>query len=119
VSAIDANRFRTALLEERSRVAAAREYIHAETPPASGDRGEPALDEHLADNASDTLGREIDYTLEENAEHVLWEIDHALTRIEEGTFGRCETCGEEIGAERLEAIPYATQCIACKRRDGA
>ena len=43
-------------------------------------------------------------------------IDGALRRIDEGTFGVCETCGQAISEERLEAIPYATQCIDCRRK---
>ena len=42
-------------------------------------------------------------------------IDAALARIDAGTYGTCERCGRPIGQERLEAIPYATLCIDCKR----
>ena len=73
-------------------------------------------DNHLAETASVTLDREIDYSLEENSEQVLRAIDGALRRIDEGTFGICETCGQPISEERLEAIPYATQCIDCRRK---
>jgi RNA polymerase-binding protein DksA len=75
------------------------------------------LDNHLAETASVTLDREIDYTLEENAEHVLAAIDSALARIDEGSFGICRTCGRPIAEERLQALPYTTQCIDCKRRE--
>jgi RNA polymerase-binding protein DksA len=75
------------------------------------------LDNHLAETASVTLDREIDYTLEENAEHVLSAIDSALARIDEGSFGICRTCGQPIAQERLQALPYTTQCIDCKRRE--
>jgi DnaK suppressor protein len=47
---------------------------------------------------------------------VLQEIDEALERIEAGTYGVCAVCGEPIPDERLEAVPYATLCIADKRR---
>jgi len=75
------------------------------------------IDNHLAETATATLDREIDYTLEENSEHVLAGIDAALERIDDGTFGKCVTCGREIAEDRLAAIPWATQCIDCKRRD--
>jgi len=75
------------------------------------------IDNHLAETATATLDREIDYTLEENSEHVLAAIDAALERMEEGTFGKCATCGREIAEDRLAAIPWATQCIDCKRRE--
>ncbi|MGH3048103.1 MAG: TraR/DksA family transcriptional regulator, partial [Gaiellaceae bacterium] len=76
---------------------------------------EETYDNHLADSATATLNREIDYTLEENSEHVLSSIDEALLRIENGTYGICVRCGSPIAEERLEAIPYATRCIDCQR----
>jgi RNA polymerase-binding protein DksA len=117
---IDTDRFRTILLEERQRVVDAISYLHDETPGSLEEETEEmigSVDNHLAETASATLDREIDYTLEENSEHVLAEIDSALARIQTGTYGTCRTCGQPISEERLEAIPYATQCIDCKRRE--
>ena len=119
MSAVDTQRFKDMLLEERQRVADAIEYLHEETPGSLEDETEEIVgtsDNHLAETASATLDREIDYTLEDNAEQVLASIDAALARIEDGTYGVCETCGQPISEERLEAIPYATQCIDCKRK---
>jgi RNA polymerase-binding protein DksA len=117
MSVIDTDRFRDALLEERRRVAAAIENIHDEHPGSMADEtGEDAaFDNHLADTATETYDRELDYTLEENSEHVLADIDAALSRIEEGTYGICTNCGKQIPEERLEARPWATLCIDCKR----
>jgi DnaK suppressor protein len=119
VSAVDTERFRGILEEERQRVLDAINYLHEETPGSLEDETEEIVgnsDNHLGDTATATLDREIDYSLEENSEHVLRSIDAALQRIEDGTFGTCETCGQPISAERLEAIPYATQCIDCRRK---
>ena len=58
----------------------------------------------------------MDQTLEENSEHVLAAIDEALKRIDNGTYGVCQSCGRPIQPERLEFLPYATLCIDCKRR---
>jgi RNA polymerase-binding protein DksA len=115
--AIDTDRFRTALLEERERVAAAIENLHAETPGSlTDDSGEEtAYDNHLGDTATVTYDRELGYTLEENSEHVLAEIDAALKRIEDGTYGVCSNCATEIPEERLDARPWATLCIDCQR----
>jgi DnaK suppressor protein len=117
VSAIDTNRFRVALVEERARVAAALENLHEETAGTlSEDAGEEAAyDNHLGDTATETYDRELDYTLEENSEHLLGEIDAALKRIDDGTYGVCTNCGKQIPAERLEARPWATLCIDCQR----
>jgi RNA polymerase-binding protein DksA len=118
VSAIDTERFRSTLLEERQRVIDAIEYLHEENPGSQRDEtGEVPMDNHPADAATETFDREVDYTLEENSEHVLAAIDAALERIQEGTFGICRTCGQPIGEERLAAIPWATQCIDCKRKE--
>lgn len=117
MSSIETDRFREALLAERQRVADAIEYLHEENPGSLQDESdEIALDNHLAEEASITLDREIDSTLGENSEHLLGEIDAALGRIESSTYGTCATCGKPIGEERLDAIPWATQCIECKRR---
>jgi len=57
----------------------------------------------------------MEQSLEDNAEHLLASIESALARLDDGTYGRCERCGQPISEERLEALPYATRCIECKR----
>jgi RNA polymerase-binding transcription factor DksA len=107
------------LEEERLRVVAAISYLHEENPGTIEDETEEivgATDNHLAETASVTLDREIDYSLEENSGHVLMSIEGALARIEDGSYGRCGSCGGTISEERLEAVPWATECIDCKRR---
>jgi RNA polymerase-binding protein DksA len=117
VNALDTDRFREALLEERQRVEAAIQNLHDENPGTlAEDAGEEtAYDNHLADTATETYDRELDYTLEENSERVLAEIDGALGRIEAGIYGICKNCGKQIAEERLEALPWATLCIDCAR----
>ena len=119
MTTVDAERFRTILEEERRRVVAAISYLHEENPGSIIDETEEigGTDNHLAETATVTLDREIDYTLEENSEHVLTEIDGALRRIADGSFGRCRTCDGLIPEERLEALPWATECIDCRRRE--
>jgi DnaK suppressor protein len=113
---LNTEHFRTLLLERRGRVANALHHLHEQNSNSLEDETEEeTYDNHLADSATATLNREIDYTLEENSEHVLAAIEEALSRIEEGTFGTCVRCGRAIAEERLEAIPYATRCIDCKR----
>jgi DnaK suppressor protein len=113
---LNTEHFRDLLLERRSQVANALNHLHEQNSNSLEDETEEeTYDNHLADSATATLNREIDYTLEENSEHVLAAIEEALSRIEEGTFGTCVRCGRAIAEERLEAIPYATRCIDCKR----
>ena len=114
----DVERFRRQLQEERVRVVSAIDNLRREHPGSMQDEvDESPLDNHLAETASVTIDREIDYSLEENEERVLAAIDAALARIQAGMYGRCERCGEEIEEQRLEAIPYATLCFEDKRRD--
>ena len=115
-SVVNAEQFRTLLLEERRRVANGLHHLHEQNSGSIEDETEEeTYDNHLADSATATLNREIDYTLEENSEHVLAAIEEALRRIDEGSFGTCARCGKPIAEERLEAIPYAIRCIDCKR----
>jgi RNA polymerase-binding protein DksA len=113
---VDTERFRQMLVAERDRVTATIEHFHeANSRSLEEETGEETYDNHLADSATATLNREIDYSLEENSEHVLGAVRQALERIENGTFGTCVRCGKQIAEERLEAIPYATRCIDCQR----
>jgi DnaK suppressor protein len=113
--AVDVERFKELLEEERRRVVDAIEYLHKENPGSIEEETEDETSNNIAEAATATLDREIDYTLEENSEHVLAEIEGALKRIEEGTYGVCVNCGKPIAEERLTAIPWATYCIDCKR----
>jgi RNA polymerase-binding protein DksA len=112
VTTVDNELFRARLLEERTRVERAGRENHGS---AEEETEETTFDNHLGDAASVTFDREMGYSLEENSGNVLGAIDEALQRIEEGTFGTCARCGKMIAAERLEAMPYATKCIDCKR----
>ena len=111
---MDTELFRKILIDERDRVTLTVENLH-EVGSLEDETGEETYDNHLADSATATLNREIDYSLEENSGHVLTAIDEALGRIESGTFGTCGRCGKPIAEDRLDAIPYANRCIDCKR----
>jgi RNA polymerase-binding transcription factor len=113
---IDVDRLRLALESERARLRHAMAAVHHDGSLME-ETGDLAIGsgDHLADSASETYMRELDEGLEENAEHLLVEIEAALARIDAGTYGLCSVCGREIGEERLEAVPYATLCIEDKR----
>ena len=115
---IDTEDFRKRLLEERKRVKEAIDYFHEENPGSIKDETQDSTaNNHPADVATVTFDRELDYSLEENEERLLGAIDAALKRIDEETYGICSTCSRPIGDERLEALPWATQCIDCKRKE--
>ncbi len=109
---MNTDRFRDLLLEERTRVTDAIEYLQKEN---AGSLEEEVPETGQADTATVTVDREMDYSLEENSAHVLKEIDAALERIGDGSYGKCVRCGKPIGVDRLEARPYATLCIEDQR----
>src|SRR3954453_5005280 len=111
---IDTDHFRVQLLKGRERVQSTVTHLHSDHPGRLDEDAEEtagAADNFMGDLARATLDREVDYTLAENSEQVLTEIDAALQRIEGGTYGKCGICGKEIGAGRLEAHPWAAPCI--------
>jgi RNA polymerase-binding protein DksA len=111
---IDTDHFRTLLLDERERVQRAITGLKNEHPGSLEDETDElatANDNHMGDLATDTLNREIDYSLESNSEQHLAEIDAALKRIDDGSYGTCVVGGEQIPQERLEAMPWASLCI--------
>ena len=111
---IDTTKFRELLLSERERVQATIEHLHGDHQGSLEDETEElgtANDNHMGDLATATLNREIDYSLGENAEQRLSEIEGALKRIDDGTYGTCVVGGEQIDEQRLEAMPWASLCI--------
>jgi DnaK suppressor protein len=78
--------------------------------------GEVGFDEEFADTGSFTFERERDLSLVGNAKDLIDKVEHALARIDAGRFGRCGACGGPIEAERLDALPYTTLCLADARQ---
>jgi DnaK suppressor protein len=100
-------------------VAALRADIdRAETDIASrlGDAVSDAGDDQ-ADQGAKTFEREHELALTHNARELLVQNERAIGRIEAGTYGTCESCGEAIGKARLQAFPRATLCVSCKQRE--
>jgi RNA polymerase-binding protein DksA len=120
VSTIDTAPYRKRLEEERARLLHAVSFLERENPGSMseelGELAEGGTDNHLGDTATAMYDRELDEGLEEGAQQTLSEIDAALQRIEDGTYGICENCGKPIGAERLAAIPWTRLCIDDQRR---
>lgn len=109
------------LLDERERMLKELgffdENYHETTRTASGDLS--AYSFHMADQGTDAMEREKAFLLASKEGRQLYRIDEALRRLykEPEGFGHCIDCDQQIDWERLEALPYATQCIACKERE--
>jgi RNA polymerase-binding protein DksA len=69
---------------------------------------------HMADLATDTYDREFSLDLASNERQLLYEINEALKRLQEGNFGICEECKSSISKTRLKAIPYTRLCLKCQ-----
>jgi len=71
---------------------------------------------HMADVATDTYDREFSLGLASNERQSLYELDDAIKKIEEGTFGVCEECKSFITKTRLKVVPFARLCVKCQER---
>jgi RNA polymerase-binding protein DksA len=120
VSTIDTAKYKKLLEEEKARLLSAVDFLVKENPGSISDElgelAEGGTDNHLGDTATAMYDRELDEGLEEGARETLGEIEAALQRIDAGTYGNCEGCGDPIGADRLSAIPWARLCIDDQRR---
>ena len=67
----------------------------------------------MAELGSGNFDQELTLSLLGNEEDALEQIEAAIERIEEGSYGRCQTCGGRIRKSRLQAIPYVAQCVRC------
>jgi RNA polymerase-binding protein DksA len=70
-----------------------------------------------ADAGTKTFEREHEMSLANNSRDLLLQVERALARLDAGTYGRCENCGNPIPKARLQAFPRATLCVACKQRE--
>jgi RNA polymerase-binding protein DksA len=120
MTTIDTVEYRKRLEDERSRITHVVDFLEKENPGSMtdelGELAEGGTDNHVGDMASAMYDRQLEAGLEESAQQTLLEIDAALRRIGNGSYGVCEVCGEPIGVLRLSAIPWARLCIDDQRR---
>jgi RNA polymerase-binding protein DksA len=111
---IDLEAAKTTLREERDRV------VNQMVELGSDESGEltGAVDYGVAfaDGGAATAERTEVLGLVETLKHRLDDIDAALSKIAEGTYGTCEVCGEDIGQDRMEFRPTSTRCVDCKNK---
>ena len=110
---MDLDDVRRRLDEERTRLEGLREGfddLSAESEEASLSELS-SLDQHQADVGTETFEREKDLSIIERVEAELADVERALSRLDDGTYGTCEACGEPIGDARLDAMPAARLCL--------
>lgn len=107
---------RKALLEERERLTRHSEALRAEADSLAADReaGDTQFDEESGEGDTLAVERERDLVLSAQALHLVQEIDHALEKIDAGTYGICEISGQPIPKDRLRAIPWARERVEFK-----
>jgi RNA polymerase-binding protein DksA len=107
---IDLEAARASLIAERDRLRAELgEPIEGPGPMTYGSQ---------AAAASQVFEQQRDLALRDRSRAELEKVTAALTRLEDGSFGTCTSCGNPIAPERLEAIPWAPTCIDCARKAG-
>ncbi|MBI3325050.1 MAG: TraR/DksA C4-type zinc finger protein [Candidatus Omnitrophica bacterium] len=109
--------FRDLLMQERSKVAGEIRSIAQDASKnpreASGDLS--AYTVHMADMSADTYEREMAMNIVSSEQEVLYQIEDAIKRIDDGTYGTCLQCNKPITMSRLKAVPYTAMCIECQR----
>ena len=124
MAATSTTRTPTADLDARSRLTAEQLAAAARVAALERDvsemlesaKGGATDDEHDAEGATVAFERAQAMAMLEEARTQLGALDHALVLLEQGRYGRCESCGQDIAAERLAARPAATLCISCASR---
>ena len=109
------DRFQKRLEEEKTRLEELideyeRELEVARLTESSSDR---SPDPGNAEASSMKMEYAKELSIEQNTVDLLRKVDHALERVAAGEYGICETCGKPIPVERLDVLPYSTQCVEC------
>jgi DnaK suppressor protein len=104
---------RERLIAERDRLVSVREAASRLSTAANdaAERELSSVDQHPAEQATETLEREIDLSVLVSVDAELAEVTAALARVEAGTYGKCEICGKQIAEGRLEAMPATRYCV--------
>jgi len=112
----DLEKCRKLLLDKRRTLLEEMGYIEeahgATIKEATGDLTHYSY--HMADQGTDNMERELAFARGSKSRRLLYHIDEALRRVEEGTYGKCHGCGRQIQLPRLRAVPHARLCIQCK-----
>jgi DnaK suppressor protein len=85
-----------------------------ERPPDGGSR--PQYGKRIGDHTSDALETRRNVAAADTLRGQRAEVTRALAKLDEGSYGRCDGCGQPIGDDRLEALPWAAECVACRAK---
>ncbi|MFA5096072.1 MAG: TraR/DksA family transcriptional regulator [Candidatus Omnitrophota bacterium] len=115
----DLTYFRKLILQRKEEIVTEIKHISEDTlkksqRDAAGDIS--GYTYHMADIATDTYDREFSMGIASNERKIVYDIDDAIKRIEDGSYGTCEDCKGIIAKTRLKAIPYARLCLKCQEK---
>lgn len=114
---MDLDLARQRLSDERERLTQVKDELKSASENERESTSElSSMDQHQADIATELFDRERDLGILEAVEGELAEVERALGRIDDGSYGTCEACGQPIGDARLEAQPYARLCVEDQQR---
>ena len=110
--------YKKLLLKTKDQITGDIRNLSDENSGSGNDRGGDVSGHalHMADVATDMYDREFTLTLASNDRELLHEVDEALGRIKDGTFGVCTSCKKTIPVTRLKAIPHARTCMKCQEK---
>ena len=116
----DLKKYKELLLKEREKIGGGLNHIASESlktsqRDASGDLSGYSF--HMADMASDNYEMEFSLGRASEEQDLIYSVDEALKRIEDGTYGNCPQCGKQIPKKRLNAIPHTELCISCQTKN--
>ena len=116
----ETDKFKKLLLKKREELISSVNHFTGDTrrqsqKEASGDLSGYTL--HMADMASDNYDRELSFNLASGERETLLQIDEALRRIEDRSYGKCLMCKKKISKRRLSAVPHAKLCLKCKQQE--
>ena len=77
---------------------------------------EEPVEKDFAEQATQSENDDVLAALDDEAQHMIMQVDAALTRIDQGAYGVCKDCGEPIPDNRLQAAPFVTTCIICAEK---
>ena len=116
----DAQKWKKALNEERSKLTeqlrnVEQGLLKKSQRDSTGDLSGYSF--HMADVGTDNFDRDVSLAHASTDQRIVYEVDEALKRIDEGTYGICQACNRQIKKDRLKAVPYARLCIQCKSKE--
>ena len=103
-------RARRELLEEQGKLKEQLQRLEAAKYESVGHSN------HMADDATEAFEQTVGVALQRKVDASLEQVERALAKLEDGTYGICENCGARIDRARLEALPHAVRCLSCQSR---